>query len=139
MNCIFCEIIKGNADASLIYKNDKVTAFMDLYPINKGHVLVVPNEHHMKFTNLSEGVPSEMFSAAQKILKAIEKTDIACEGANIFLCDGEVAGQDVMHSHLHIAPRFSGDGYRMGFSGASPYESTRDQLDNTAKLIKEEL
>lgn len=134
--CIFCKIIKGDADASFVYKSEQVTAFMDLNPINKGHVLVVPNNHHKRFTSVEESLVGEMFKVAQKILKAIESSEIKCEGTNLFLSDGEVAGQEVMHSHLHIAPRFKGDGHRVGFSGCDPDESTRDKLDTTADLIK---
>ncbi|MFG1499552.1 HIT family protein [Halobacteriovorax sp. XZX-3] len=138
-NCIFCEILKSEADASFVYKNDKVTAFMDLNPINKGHVLVIPNEHHERFSTVNSDMVGEMFNVAQNILKAIEKSDISCEGANLFLSDGEIAGQEVPHSHLHIAPRFTGDGHRMGFSGTDPDESSRDKLNETAKLIADKL
>lgn len=138
-NCIFCKILKGEADASFVYKSDKVTAFMDLNPINKGHVLVIPNEHHERFSYVNSDMVAEMFKVAQNILKAIEKSDIPCEGANLFLSDGEIAGQEVPHSHLHIAPRFTGDGHRMGFSGTDPDESSRDKLNETAKLIADKL
>lgn len=138
-DCIFCKILKGEADASFVYKSDKVTAFMDLNPINKGHVLVIPNEHHKRFSTVGSEMVADMFKVAQNILKAIEKSDIPCEGANLFLSDGEVAGQEVPHSHLHIAPRFTGDGLRMGFSGTDPDESSRDKLNETAKLIADKL
>ncbi|MFG1591942.1 HIT family protein [Halobacteriovorax sp. CON-3] len=138
-NCIFCKILNGEADASFVYKSEKVTAFMDLNPINKGHVLVIPNEHHERFSTVNSDMVGEMFKVAQNILKAIEKSDIPCEGANLFLSDGEIAGQEVPHSHLHIAPRFTGDGHRMGFSGTDPDESSRDKLNETAKLIADKL
>ncbi|MFG1481903.1 HIT family protein [Halobacteriovorax sp. HFRX-2_2] len=138
-NCIFCKILKGEADASFVYKSDKVTTFMDLNPINKGHVLVIPNEHHERFSYVNSDMVAEMFKVAQNILKAIEKSDIPCEGANLFLSDGEIAGQEVPHSHLHIAPRYTGDGHRMGFSGTDPDESSRDKLNETAKLIADKL
>lgn len=138
-NCIFCKILKGEADASFVYKNDKVTAFMDLNPVNKGHVLVIPNEHNERFSTVNSDMVAEMFKVAQNILKAIEKSDIPCEGANLFLSDGEIAGQEVPHSHLHIAPRFTGDGHRMGFSGTDADESSRDKLNETTKLIADKL
>lgn len=133
--CIFCEIINGEAEASIIYKNDYVTAFMDLFPINNGHVLIVPNQHAKKFTDIGCDLVSEMFKVAQRILKAIEKSEIKCEGANLFLSDGEVAGQDVFHSHLHVVPRFTGDAHRMGFSNTDAIEKTRNKLDEMAKMI----
>ena len=139
MGCIFCKILKGEASASFVFKNNVVSAFMDVNPINKGHVLVVPNQHHERFSDLESKVPAEMFSVAQRILKAIENSDIPSEGANLFLSDGTIAGQEVPHSHLHIAPRFKGDGHKMGFSGCDSNESQRSKLDETALMIKASL
>ncbi|MDB2447157.1 HIT domain-containing protein, partial [bacterium] len=121
-NCIFCKILKGEANASFIFKDKMTAAFMDLNPVNRGHVLVVPDVHHERFTAIETDIVGEMFKVAQKILKAIEKSEIPCEGANLFLSDGEVAGQEVPHSHLHIAPRFKGDGHQMGFTRTDPDE-----------------
>ncbi|ATH07410.1 HIT family protein [Halobacteriovorax marinus] len=138
-DCIFCKILKGESPASFVYRNDKVSAFMDLNPINKGHVLVIPNEHHKRFAGVDNDTVGEMFKVAQKILKSIESSSIACEGANLFVSDGEVAGQEPPHTHLHITPRFKGDGYRMGFSGTDADESSREKLDETAEIIKSAL
>ena len=134
-NCIFCKIIAEKADSSLVYKSELVTAFMDLNPINEGHVLVVPNSHNQRFSQIAPEAVGEMFKVGQKIVRAIEKSDISCEGANIFLSDGEVAGQEVPHSHLHIAPRYEGDGHQMGFSGTDTDEAPREKLNATAQLI----
>ncbi len=134
--CIFCKILNKEIEASFVFRNTKVTAFMDLNPINKGHVLVIPNQHQARFSSVPNDITGEMFLVAQKILLAIEKSDIKCEGTNLFLSDGEVAGQEVPHTHLHIAPRFKGDGHRMGFSGSDADESSRSKLDATAKTIK---
>ena len=139
MSCIFCKILNNEAEASFVYRGDSVSAFMDLSPVNRGHVLVIPNEHQKQFTDLSSNVVGEMFMVAQKILRAIQESDIKCEGANIFLSDGEVAGQEVMHSHLHIAPRFLNDGHRMGFSHSNSEHSGRDQLNEAAKLIAKKI
>ncbi|OUR97780.1 hypothetical protein A9Q84_06150 [Halobacteriovorax marinus] len=137
--CVFCEILEGNIPASFVYKDEFVTSFMDLNPINKGHLLIVPNIHASKFTDVAVSIVPKMFEAAQQILKAIESSDIPCSGANLFLSDGEVAGQEVPHSHLHIAPRFEGDTHRMGFSGNKEIESNRASLDQTAEMIKIQL
>jgi histidine triad (HIT) family protein len=137
--CIFCKILKGEAETSFVLKNKRVSAFMDINPINKGHVLVVPNNHHERFSKVEEDVTGEMFSVAQKILRAIEKSNIKCEGANLFLSDGEIAGQEVPHSHLHIAPRFKGDGHRMGFSGTDTDEKERSKLEAVAESIRNQL
>ncbi len=80
-----------------------------------------------------------MFFISQKILKAIEESKIASEGANLFLSDGTVAGQEVPHSHLHIVPRFYGDKHKMGFSHVDTSEKDREALNNTAKTIVNKL
>lgn len=134
-NCIFCKIINDNTEASFVYKGEHVSAFMDLNAINTGHVLVVPNEHNERFVDINPTVAGEMFQIAQKILAAIQESEIRCEGANIFLSDGFVAGQEVPHSHLHIAPRFKDDGHKMGFSHYDPNISKREELDKAAKAI----
>jgi len=138
-SCIFCKILNDEIEASFVYRGMIVSAFMDLGAINPGHVLIVPNDHSERFVGIDAEVTGEMFKVAQKILKAIQKSDIACEGANIFLSDGEVAGQEVLHSHLHIAPRFKGDAHRMGFSHFDGSLSERKKLDEAAKEISKNL
>jgi histidine triad (HIT) family protein len=78
-NCNFCKILKGEIEASFVLKSENVSAFMDINPINKSHVLIVPNDHHERFSSVKTSVVGEMFKVAQSCLKAIEMTDIACE------------------------------------------------------------
>ena len=128
-DCIFCKILEGKAEVSLVAKNDYVTAFMDLHPIQEGHTLVIPNKHFQWFQEIEPIYLEEMFKMAQKVQSAILKSDIKCDGTNFFLSDGEVAGQEVMHSHLP-----------MGFShGGGLYEWERGLLDVTAGKIRNSL
>lgn len=139
-NCIFCKILKGEAEVSLIAQNDFVTAFMDLHPIQEGHALVIPNKHFQWFQEIEPVYLEEMFKMAQKIQAAILNSDIKCDGTNFFLSDGEVAGQEVMHSHLHICPRVVNDGLPMGFShGGGLHEWEREKLDGVAMRIRKEI
>ncbi len=136
-NCIFCKILKGEAEVSLVAKNEYVTAFMDLNPIQEGHVLVIPNKHFQWFKEIEPLYLGEMFKMAQKVQASILESDIPCDGTNFFLSDGEVAGQEVMHSHLHICPRTKNDGLPMGFShGGGLHEWSREKLDLTALKIQ---
>lgn len=135
MNCIFCRIIKRELPASFIYEDDKAAAFLDIHPINEGHVLIVLKRHETQFGNLTEDEAAYLFKIGRRVLKAIQESGIKCEGANIFLSDGPVAGQEVMHSHLHIAPRYKGDGQRVGFSHSDPEEYSRARLDQIALKI----
>ena len=133
--CIFCSILEGNSEASIVYKDKLVTAFMDIQPVNGGHVLVIPNNHAAYLADLDEETGAQQFRVAQKIAAAIRKTDILCEGINFFLADGEAANQDVFHVHLHIIPRYVGDGFGFRF-GEGYYElPERKSLDIDAEKI----
>lgn len=138
-NCIFCKILNGDVESSFVYRGEFVSAFMDLNPINEGHVLLVPNNHYERFRSINDDTVGDMFRVARDILSAIEESDIKCEGANLFLSDGEIAGQDLPHSHLHIAPRFKGDGHRMGFTEYNKEAEKREMLNNVAKEISKNL
>ena len=135
MSCVFCKIINRELPASIIYEDEICLSFLDIHPITEGHVLIIPKVHQERFTQLEEKTAGHLFSVGHKILKAIEQSEIRSEGANLFLSDGAVAGQEVWHSHLHIAPRYKGDGQRTGFSHSDPDEYPRTRLDDIAKKI----
>ena len=122
-----------------MHRDELVSAFLDIHPINRGHVLIVPNQHYARFNQVPGSVAAKMFEVAQKIHQALPRANVKMEGANFFLSDGEVAGQEVPHSHLHIAPRFTGDGHRMGFSNTAPDAAARENLDSLAKELRSSL
>ncbi|MCB9091495.1 MAG: HIT family protein [Halobacteriovoraceae bacterium] len=135
--CLFCDIISGASEASFVYKGKYCSAFLDLFPINPGHTIVIPNQHFTLFESMPEEVVSEMFIAAQKIYKAIISSDIPCDAGNIFISNGKIAGQEVEHCHLHVVPRYPGDKKLMKFiSKEEIIKSYRVQLDKIAKQIK---
>ena len=138
-DCVFCKIIRSDLPASFVYRDKEISAFMDIHPINRGHVLIVPNEHNQFFENVPSDVFSKMAHLAQDIQKAYDPAGIKAEGSNFFLSNGTVAGQEVPHAHLHLTPRFAGDGHRMGFSGSFPDSSARDQLNQVSNSISEVL
>jgi diadenosine tetraphosphate (Ap4A) HIT family hydrolase len=133
--CIFCRIVRGEAEASLVYRDSEVTAFMDLNPITPGHLLIVPNDHFPDFGSLDPAAGSRMMSVAHQLARALRRAPLAVEGLNLHLADGAVAGQVVFHCHLHIIPRYSGDGF--GFRrGAAEHGRDRAELDRVASLIR---
>lgn len=135
MSCIFCRIIKRELPASFIYEDDKVAAFLDIHPINEGHVLIVPKRHEAQFCNLTEDEAASLFKIGRIVLQAMKDSGIKCEGANLFLSDSPVAGQEVMHSHLHITPRYRGDGQQIGFKHSDSENYPRARLDQVALKI----
>ena len=109
--CIFCKIIKGDIPCSKIYEDDKVLAFLDIAPINKGHALIISKEHHKDLLDMPETTLAEITKAAKKVAKAVVKATGA-DGFNIGQNNGKAAGQLVMHFHLHVIPRFENDGLK---------------------------
>jgi diadenosine tetraphosphate (Ap4A) HIT family hydrolase len=133
--CIFCAILSGAAPASIAYADDTVLAFMDRGAINAGHLLVVPRRHVASLVDLDDEAGARLFNVAARMARAIRRSPLRCEGINLWLSDGEAAFQEVFHVHLHVVPRFKGDGFRIEVDGSS--RPTREELDATAALIRE--
>ena len=110
-NTVFEDILAGKLPAEFVYKDELVTAFMDIQPITDGHVLVIPNIKAATLDELKPEYGERMFLVAQKIALAVKASTLASEGMNFFLADGQAAGQTVYHLHLHVFPRFKGDGF----------------------------
>lgn len=139
MECIFCEILQGNKEASFIYRDEAVSAFMDINPVNDGHVLIVPNTHFARFSDIDPKILEKLINVSQRILKAIEASHLPCDGANFFISDGEAAGQDVPHTHMHIVPRLKDDKQKAGFIHSTQNQVNREYLSKIAGLIKYQL
>ena len=134
--CIFCEILAGRAEGSFVYRDEAVAAFMDLRPVNAGHVLVVPVRHAAMLAELNIEDGMQMFRVAQSVAAALRKTGLKCEGVNLFLADGRAAGQDVWHVHLHVFPRFAGDGHHLRFHPDYFKPHTRQEIESTAEKLR---
>lgn len=134
--CVFCRIIRGELPATLVYQDDAVVAFMDIAPVNPGHLLVVPRTHAAGLDDLPEASGGAMFAAARRLAGALRRSRLRCEGVNLFLADGAVAGQEVFHVHLHVLPRFAGDAVRFTWPRTRP---TREELEEAAAAIRERL
>ena len=143
--CVFCGILAGELPASMVYQDEACSAFMDIQPVNPGHTLIVPKQHAACLAELDEQVGGRLFGVGQRIaaalrdLAAAHRGGLRCEGVNFFLADGEVAGQEVFHVHLHVIPRFAGDGFGFRFGPSYGLRPPRDELDRLAARIREEL
>lgn len=133
-NTVFDKIISGQLEGSFVYRDDICVAFMDLHPQNEGHLLVVPIKSVAHLADLEPTTAAHLFLVAQKILKAIQSSSLQCEGANILISDGEIAGQEVPHVHLHVIPRFANDGLRLSFGKAFRKQS-RTELNRIAAIL----
>jgi histidine triad (HIT) family protein len=138
-SCIFCDIVKGKAESSIILQDNLCTVFMDIQPVNEGHILIVPNHHATYLEDLDADVGAHLFRIGQRMAKAIRKSNLKCEGINFFIADGEEAGQEVFHVHLHVIPRFNGDGFELKYGETNFIKRKRPELDHVAELIKDAL
>lgn len=135
-NCIFCKIIEGISPVSIAYEDEKVLAFPPIQPVNDGHILVVPKKHAPYLDDLDEQTTLHIIRIARKIAVAIRKSKYRCEGINLFVADGEAAGQEVFHFHLHVYPRFKGDGFGFKYDRSRHFvHLSRAELDEIAKEI----
>ncbi|WP_019509533.1 HIT family protein [Pleurocapsa sp. PCC 7319] len=139
MKTIFAKIIQGKVPASFVYQDEKVSAFMDIQPINPGHVLVIPNQEVASLTDLDEETGAHLFRIGHRIAKALRKSGLKCEGVDLFLADGQAAKQDVFYVHLHVFPRFAGDGFRWQFGQNYFNLPKREELERTAAAVKSAL
>lgn len=111
MDCIFCKIAKGDIPCQKVYEDDKILAFLDIMPVHKGHTLIIPKEHHENILDMPEDTLAELAKTAKKVSKAVKEATKA-DGFNVTQNNGAAAGQAVFHFHLHIIPRFKGDGLK---------------------------
>ena len=137
--CIFCKILSGETQSSEVYRDNLVVAFMDIQPVTPGHTLIIPIDHQPYMATVPPETAAHMFQIGQKIAAAIRKSDLKSEGINFFLSDGEAAMQEVFHSHLHVIPRFKGDGFGLKFGDDYSNLPSRNFLDESAKQITESL
>lgn len=134
--CIFCEILSGDLESSIVYQDEYCTAFMDIQPVNPGHVLVVPNRHAAYLADLKEEEGAQMFRVAQRLAATLRVSGVTCEGVNLFLADGEAAMQEVFHVHLHVFPRYAGDGFGLKLGPSYSQKPERKELDAIAEKLR---
>jgi len=103
-NCIFCKIVDGEIPSSKIYEDGEVLAFLDIHPVNPGHVLVIPKAHYENFISSPDEISGKLLAVAKKIGLAV-MVATQSSGFNLSTANGAAAGQEVMHLHFHIIPR----------------------------------
>jgi histidine triad (HIT) family protein len=132
--CTFCDLIQGAAEVSVCYEDASAVAFLDIQPVNPGHVLVVARSHYESLADAPHDVAMHLFEVALRLEPVIRRVTHA-DGINVVVNSGAAAGQDVFHHHIHVIPRRAGDGFDvpLPFPG-SPVQG-RTQLDAMAALI----
>lgn len=110
--CVFCAIVAGRAEQSLVASSRLALAFLDVQPAVTGHALVVPRRHAPALEDLSAAEGTAVWELGRRVAAAARAAGLA-DGVNLFLADGAAAGQEVWHAHLHVLPRTPGDGLRL--------------------------
>ena len=131
--CVFCEIVAGRLPSSQVYSDEHVIAFTDIRPLTPGHLLVIPRAHADGLAELPEDLGARVFTTAHRLAAALRRSGF-CAGTDLFLADGAEAGQEVFHAHLHVIPRYPGDGFRLKAKAGAP---DRDALEATAGQLRQ--
>ena len=125
MDCIFCKIIAGEIPVKILKETSSSMSFLDAFPLAKGHVLVIPKNHHQKIQEMSNEENSDLFSLVHSM---ISKVDALTGATLVAVHNGKEAGQEVPHVHVHLVPRSSDDS-----AGA-----VHSMFDSTIKLSESE-
>ena len=126
-NCIFCKIANGEIPSRTVYEDEDFRAILDLSPATQGHTLILPKEHAANLLELPEDTAAKVLPVAQKIAAQL-KEKLGWDGLNLIQNNGETAGQTVMHFHLHIIPRYRGDGQKILWDPTQPEAEELDRV-----------
>jgi len=129
--CIFCDIISGRAPASRLYEDELILAFLDINPVNPGHALIIPKEHHETLLDVPDRLMGPLGVACRRVAAALMAATKA-GGFNLMMNNYRLAGQLVPHAHLHLVPRHAGDGLRHWPGRPTP----KAELDRVAERIR---
>ena len=133
--CVFCRIAQKQVPASLIYEDEKALAFLDVRPLSEGHTLIIPKAHYETVFDIPQELITYLHGITKRVALAVKKATEA-DGISIIQQNGEAAGQEVFHLHVHIIPRYEGQKLP-SFSDVK--ETDREKLSQTAAKIRKYL
>lgn len=134
-SCRFCNLIHGAGEVSMCFEDADVVAFMDIQPVNTGHVLVVPREHFESLDDIPAAVALRVYEVAMQLAPVVKHV-AGADGMNVIMNSGAAAGQTVFHYHVHVIPRCAGDGFDVPLPFAGSQMPDRTVLDmNAARII----
>lgn len=134
-SCIFCKIAGGEIPSATLYEDDDFRVILDLGPASKGHALILPKEHYANLYEIPDELAAKAMKLAKKMASAMTKA-LGCDGFNLVQNNGEVAGQTVFHFHMHLIPRYEGDGAGITWN---PGTLTDEVRDGVVAKVKAEL
>jgi histidine triad (HIT) family protein len=134
MDCIFCAIVAGRLPASIVYEDEATLAFMDIIPATPGHLLVIPKAHYRNIFDTPPALAARVMQTATLLAPALQAAS-GCIGMNLYVANEAPAGQEVWHLHLHMLPRYAGDGFGLRFPPGYGRRPARAELDDWAARI----
>ncbi len=134
-DCIFCKIVAGDIPAHKVYEDEHCLAFLDIHPLARGHVLLIPKAHVRTMDELSPMQAGHVLSNLPGLVKSVSRA-VEAEGVNILQNNGKAAHQEIMHVHVHIIPRTSGDAWQFNWPAMESAYS-QDQAEELARKIRE--
>lgn len=137
-DCVFCGILAGTVPGNLVWEDELAAAFLDLYPVHAGHVLVVPRTHVPDLASCPEDLAGHLFAVSARLAPAVV-AETGAQGFNVWTANGKVAGQEVLHLHLHILPRYHDDAFGLRFPAGYPRAAEREELEALAGRIRARL
>ncbi len=129
--CLFCAVAAGDAGATVVWSDDRFVAFLDHRPVFKGHVLLVPRDHHVTLPDLPAGLRDPFLAATQRIAAAMVDA-LGAQGS--FVAMNNIVSQSVPHLHCHVVPRTKGDGLRGFFWPRTRYTDDAELASYAARL-----
>ena len=126
-NCIFCKLANGIIPTNSIYEDENFNVILDAGPATKGHALILPKEHYRNIYELPEDTAAEVFKLAKRMAETMTKK-LNADGFNIVQNNEEVAGQSVFHFHMHLIPRYKGDGAFIQWKPTEPEAQAQKEL-----------
>jgi histidine triad (HIT) family protein len=135
-DCIFCKIVEGIIPSIRVYEDDKALAFMDIAPLNRGHLLVVPKDHVETIVDIDPQVYGHLASLICRLAKVVQ-AEVQPDGMNVMQLNGEAGNQVVPHLHMHLVPRWEGD--KLTICAWEPVMGNKDEIAATADAIRKGL
>ncbi len=118
-NCVFCRIAKGELPASTVFEDEQTLVIMDIQSVNPGHMLVLAKPHRENIYALDDELAGAVFRTAARMARTVKQV-VGCEGVTLFQANEKAGAQTVFHFHIHVLPRWEGDGMELAWPVKNP-------------------
>ncbi len=135
-NCVFCKIVAGQIPCASVLETDEALAFLDINPLARGHVLLIPKRHAVRLDELNASQAGAVLRHLPALAKAVRQAT-GCQGYNLLQNNGRIAHQEVMHVHFHIIPRYKNDTFKFNWPAGQYAEGEIEQIREAVRSALE--